>query len=159
MIDLDTVASIVTTLSIVIGVVFTVLEIRHLAKTRKTEVIMKIYERFGTREIVEAINRVGSAKLENIADYNKKYGFTDVTLIAELFQGIGVLLEQNLIDIKMVDRLFGPTLNSLWIRMKPVLYAMREGLKEPFFFSHYEYLINRLNSYRANNSNSIARAY
>jgi hypothetical protein len=112
---------------------------------------MKIYERFGTREIVEAINRVGSAKLENIADYNKKYGFTDVTLIAELFQGIGVLLEQNLIDIKMVDRLFGPTLNSLWIRMKPVLYAMREGLKEPFFFSHYEYLINRLNSYRANN--------
>ena len=94
---------------------------------------MKIYERFGTREIVEAINRVGSAKLENIADYNKKYGFTDVTLIAELFQGIGVLLEQNLIDIKMVDRLFGPTLNSLWIRMKPVLYAMREGLKEHSF--------------------------
>jgi hypothetical protein len=151
MIDLDTVASIVTTLSIVIGVVFTVLEIRHLAKTRKTEVIMKIYERFGTREIVEAINRVGSAKFENIADYNKKYGFTDVTLIAELFEGIGVLLEQNLIDVKMVDRLFGPTLNSLWIRMKPVLYAMREGLNEPFFFSHYEYLINRLNSYRESN--------
>jgi hypothetical protein len=159
LIDVETVASIVTTLSIVIGVIFTILEIQHLGKTRKTEVIMKIYERFGTREIVEAINRVGSAKLENIADYNKKYGFTDVTLIAELFQGIGVLLEQNLIDIKMVDRLFGPTLNSLWIRMKPVLYAMREGLKEPFFFSHYEYLINRLNSYRANNSNSIARAY
>ena len=151
MIDIEKVASIVTTLSIVIGVVFTILEIQHLGKTRKTEVIMKIYERFGTREIVEAINRVGSAKLENIADYNKKYGFTDVTLIAELFEGIGVLLEQNLIDIKMVDRLFGPTLNSLWIRMKPVLYAMREGLKEPFFFSHYEYLINRLNSYRANN--------
>jgi hypothetical protein len=32
--------------------------------------------------------------------------------------------------------------------MKPVLYAMREGLKEPFFFSHYEYLVNRLDSYR-----------
>ena len=65
MIDVDTVVSIVTTLSIVIGVVFTILEIRHLAKTRKTEVIMKIYERFGTREIVEAINRVGNAKFEN----------------------------------------------------------------------------------------------
>jgi hypothetical protein len=88
LIDVETVASIVTTLSIVIGVVFTILEIQHLGKTRKTEVIMKIYERFGTREIVEAINRVGSAKLENIADYNKKYGFTDVTLIAELFEGI-----------------------------------------------------------------------
>jgi hypothetical protein len=148
MIDISTVASIITTISIVVGIVFTILEIRHLAQTRKTEVIMKIYERFGTREIVEAINRVGSAKFENITDYKKKYGFTDVTLIAELFEGIGVLLEQNLIDIKMVDSLFGPTINLLWVRMKPVLYAMREGLKEPFFFSHYEYLISRLNAYR-----------
>jgi len=148
MIDRPTVASIVTTVSIVVGVAFTILEIRHLARTRKTEVIMKIYDRFGTREIVEAINRVGNAKFENIADYNKKYGFTDVTQIAELFEGIGVLLEQNLIDIKMADSLFGPTINLLWVRMKPVLYAMREGLKEPFFFSHYEYLINRLNSFR-----------
>jgi hypothetical protein len=151
MIDLDTVASIVTTLSIVVGVVFTILEIRHLGKNRKTEVIMKIYDRFGTREIVEAINRVGNARFESIEDYNKKYGFTDVTQIAELFEGIGVLLEQGLIDIKMVDKLFGPTLNLLWVRMKPVLYAMREGLNEPFFFSHYEYLINRLNSYRESN--------
>jgi hypothetical protein len=148
MIDIPTVASIVTSLSIVVGVVFTVLEIRHLARTRKTDVIMKIYDRFGTREVVEAINRVGNAKFENLTDYGNKYGFTDVTMIAELFEGIGVLLEQNLIDIKMVDKLFGPTLNLLWVRMKPVLYAMREGLKEPFFFSHYEYLINRLNSYR-----------
>jgi hypothetical protein len=148
MIDIPTVASIVTTVSIVVGVVFTILEIRHLARTRKTEVIMKIYDRFGTREVVEAINRVGNAKFENIAEYGKKYGFTNVTMIAELFEGIGVLLEQNLIDIKMVDKLFGPTLNLLWVRMKPVLYAMREGLKEPFFFSHYGYLINRLNSYR-----------
>ncbi len=150
MIDIPTIASIVTTISIVIGVVFTILEIRHLTKTRKTEVIMRIYDRFGTRDVVEAINRVGNAKFENITDYNKKYGFTDVTMIAELFEGIGVLLEQSLIDIKMVDKLFGPTLNLLWGRMKPVLYAMREGLKEPFFFSHYEYLIERLNSFREN---------
>jgi hypothetical protein len=133
MIDIPTVASIVTTVSIVIGAAFTILEIRHLARVRRTDIIMKIYDRFGTREILEAINRIGNAKFENLA---------------ELFEGIGVLLEQNLIDIKMVDSLFGSTLNLLWVRMKPVLYAMREGLKEPFFFSHYEYLIERLNSFR-----------
>jgi hypothetical protein len=99
MIDVSTVASIVTTASIVVGIVFTILEIRHLAQTRKTEVIMKIYDRFGTREVVEAINRVGNAKFENIADYSKKYGFTDITQIAELFESVGVLLEQNLMTI------------------------------------------------------------
>jgi hypothetical protein len=146
--DISTIATIVTTVSIVIGVVFTLLELRHLAKTRRTEIIMKIYDRFSGREMVEAMNKVGSAKFESLDDYRKNYGFTKITEIAVLFEGLGVLLEQNLIDIKMVDRLFGPTLNALWERVQPVLYAMRKGLNEPFFFSHFEYLINELSAYR-----------
>jgi hypothetical protein len=148
MYDISSIATIVTTVSIVIGVIFTLMELRHLNVTRKTEIIMKIYEKFGSREIVEAILKVGNAKFVDMADYRNKYGFTEVTELAVLFEGIGVLLEQNLIDIKMVDRLFGPTLDSLWERMMPVLYGMRKGLNEPFFFSHYEYLIKRLSEYR-----------
>jgi hypothetical protein len=146
--DISTIATIVTTVSIVIGVIFALLELRHLTGTRKTEIIMKIYDRFGSREMVEAIMKVGNAKFETMEDYRNKYGFTEVTEIAVLFEGLGVLLEQNLIDIRMVDRLFGPTLNSLWERMQPVIYAMRKALNEPFFFSHFEHLINRLSAYR-----------
>lgn len=65
-----------------------------------------------------------------------------------LFEGIGVLLEQKLIDIDLVDDLFGPTLNLLWDRMQPVIVAMRKGLNQPYFFSHYEYLVNNLKVYR-----------
>jgi hypothetical protein len=148
MIDISTTSSIVTTLSIIIGVAFTILEIRHLTKVRRTDIIMKIYERFGTKEMVEAVNKVGAAQFENLKDYREKYGFTDVTQVAVLFDGVGVLLEQNLIDIKMADRLFGPTLNILWLRMEPVIQAMRKGLNEPSFFAHYEYLVKRLDSYR-----------
>jgi hypothetical protein len=146
--DISTIATIVTTVSIVIGVVFALMELRHLRETRKTEIIMKIYDTFGSRELVEAMSKVGTAKFETLEDYRKKYGFTEVTEIAVLFEGLGVLLEQNLIDIKMVDRLFGPTLNSLWERMMPVIYAMRKGINEPFFFSHFEYLVKRLSAYR-----------
>lgn len=48
--DLSTISTIITTTSVVIGVVFAVLELRHLTGTRKTEIIMRIYDRFGTRE-------------------------------------------------------------------------------------------------------------
>jgi len=146
--DISTIATIVTTVSIAIGVIFTLLELRHLAKTRRTEIIMKIYDRFSSREMVEAMNKVGSAKFESLDDYRKKYGFTEITEVAVLFEGLGVLLEQNLIDIKMVDRLFGPTVNLLWETVQPVLYAMRKGLNEPFFFSHFEFLIKELSTYR-----------
>lgn len=146
--DLTTISTIVATVSIVIGVIFTVLELRHFNKTRKTEIIMKIYDRFSSREMVEAINKVGSIKFENFDEYRKKYGFTEVAEIAVLFEGLGVLLEQKLIDVDLVDRLFGPTLDLLWERMQPVIAAMRKGLNQPFFFSHYEYLVTRLNAYR-----------
>jgi len=146
--DVDTAVSIVTMASIIIGVVFAILELRHLNRVRRTDIIMRIYERFGNKELVEAINKVGAAEFTNLKEYNAKYGFTDISQVAVLFDGVGVLLEQGLIDIKMVDRLFGPTLFLLWRRMKPVIYAMREGMKEPGFFAHYEYLVDRLDAYR-----------
>ncbi len=146
--DITVLSTIVATISVVVGVVFTVLELRHLRRTRKTEIIMKIYDRFSSREIIEAINKVGSIEFDNFEHYGKTYGFTDVAMIAVLFEGIGVLLEQNLIDMDLVDRLFGPTIDVLWVRIKPVIYAMREGLKEPYFFSHFEYLIDTLRVYR-----------
>lgn len=51
MIDIPTATSIVTMASIIVGVVFTILEIRHLNRVRRTDIIMKIYEKFGTKEI------------------------------------------------------------------------------------------------------------
>jgi hypothetical protein len=146
--DISTIATIVTTVSIVIGVIFALLELRHLTGTRKTEIIMKIYDRFGSREMVEAINKVGGSKFESLEDYRNKYGFTEAVELSVLFEGIGVLLEQNLIDIRMVDSLFGSTLNYLWRILEPLVYAMRKGLNEPFFFSHFEYLVKSLSAYR-----------
>jgi len=121
MLDLSTISSMVTTVSVVIGVIFALMELRHLTRTRKTEIIMKVYERFSDKEIVEAMSRVITAgKFEGLEDYGKKYGLTEAIMIANLYEGLGVLLEQNLIDIKMIDSLFGPMGNSLWKKMQPV---------------------------------------
>jgi len=152
LIDIPTLATIVTMVSIIVGVAFTIMEVRHLNRVRRTDVIMRIYERFGTKEMVEAVNKVGAAEFTNLAEYMKRYGINDIAQVAILFDGVGVLLEQGLIDMKMVDHLFGPTLNLLWLRMKPVIYAMREGLKEPSFFSHYEFLVEKLDDYRTDKS-------
>jgi hypothetical protein len=150
MLDLTTISSLVTSVSIVIGVIFALMELRHLTGTRKTEIIMNVYDRFTSKEIVEAMSRVIMAEnFKSLEDYGKKYGLTEVIMIAHIYEGLGVLLEQNLIDIKMVDSLFGPMLNSLWERkMKPVVYALRELMHQPFFLSHSEYLVKRLNDYR-----------
>jgi hypothetical protein len=55
MVDFSTVSTLIVTASVVVGVVFTLLELRHLARTRRTDVIMRIYDRFSSKEMVAAI--------------------------------------------------------------------------------------------------------
>jgi hypothetical protein len=151
LIDIATVSAIVVAVSVVVGLVFTLMELRHLARTRRTDVIMRIYDRFGSKEIVEAMNSVGRLRSTK-PEFPPQGGLTGATQIAIIFEGLGVLLEQNLIDIELVDSLFGPTLVSLWDPIHPVIVGMRESLKQPFFFSHFEALHDRLEEYRKDHS-------
>jgi hypothetical protein len=154
MVDLSTISTIVVTVSVVIGVVFTLLELRHLARTRRTDVIMRIYERFGSREWVENTMKVTGAKFETFDNYRKKYGFTEVLQIAALFDGVGVLLEQDLIDIDLVDSLFGASVNLMWEATRPVIHGIRESGNQPLLFSHFEYLYERLRTYKKTKAKS-----
>jgi len=147
MIDISTASTIVVTVSVVIGVVFTLLEIRHLNKTRRTEVILRIYERFGSKEIVDAIMKIGGARFENFDDYVKKYGLTDTVQVLEIFDEVGILLEQGLVDINLVDYLFGPSMNTAWeSNVQTLIKGIRKGSNQPTFFKHVDYLYNRLSA-------------
>ena len=148
MIDVPTLSAIVVAASVVLGLGFTMLELHRLAQTRRTDIIMRIYDRFGSKEMVEAINSVGRLSSQNLEFPPRMDTLTGATQVATIFEGLGVLLEQNLIDIELLNSLFGPTLVSLWNPIQPIIQGMRKSLNEPFFFSHFEYLYNRLAEYR-----------
>ena len=149
MVDILTISTIVTTVSVVVGVVFAVLELRHLARTRRTDVILKIYERFGDREIVDAVMKIGGAKFESFDDYVKKYGLADTVQVLEIFDEVGILLEQGLVDIILVDNLFGPSVNTTWeSNLQTLISGIRKGSNQPTFFSHVDYLYERLSNYK-----------
>ena len=136
MVDIPTVSAIVVAGSVVIGLVFTLMELRHMARTRRTEIILRIYERFSTREMVDAINKVGRLRFEKAGNPPEDV-LTGVMEVATVLEGLGVLLDEKLVDIRLLNSLFGPTLDTLWEPMWPIIGRMREGLKEPFFFSHF----------------------
>lgn len=108
---------------------------------------MRVYDRFGSREMVEAINSVGSLRSETLSGSSPR-DWLGVIQIAIMFEGLGVLLEQKLIDIGLLNELFGPSLDSLWEPMSPFIARTRESLKQPFMFSHFEILYNKLKDYR-----------
>jgi hypothetical protein len=146
--DIATISTIVAAVSVVVGVVFTILEIRHMAKTRRTEFILKIYERFGSKEIVDAVMKIGS-KFDSLDDYIKRNGLTDTVQVLEIFDEVGVLLEQGLVDINLVDSLFSPSVTEEWeSNILRLINGLRKRSNQPSFFGHAEYLFKRLRAYK-----------
>lgn len=117
---------------------------------------MRIYETFGTKEWIENIMKIGGAKFETFEDYSKRYGLTEAFQVATVFGGVGVLLQENLIDIRLANSLFGPSVSLMWEALRPVIRGIRETAKQPWLFSQFEYLDTRLTAYRKENLGSAA---
>lgn len=147
MFDVSAIATVVATASVVVGVIFTVLELRHMTRTRQTDLIMRMYENVSSREATELLFRVGASKFTSFEDYAKKYGLTDAAEAIGIFERVGLLLEQNLIDIRIVDRFFGGMVATMWEKLGPVVLGMRNGLRQPYLGMHFEYLYYRMRVY------------
>jgi len=146
---------VITTVSVVVGIVFAMLELRHLTKTRRTDLILRIYERFSSKEIVGAIMAIGSPALKGYDEYMEKYGVVSLVQVLQIFDEVGILLEEDLVDIRLVNSLFGPSLSTYWeSRLKELLEGMKKASNQPTFFTHVNYLLERLDSYRLKTTGS-----
>ncbi len=146
--EISTISSIITALSVLTGIIFAIMQLRHLNRVRKTEIIMKVYDKFSSKEMLAAISNVRTANFDNIKESLGKDGALDVRQIGLLFEEIGVLFEHNLIDIEMVDSFFGQPIISLWEKMLPVVNGLRDVIHEPDFLVHAENMIERLSAFR-----------
>jgi hypothetical protein len=63
------------------------------------------------------------------------------------FEGVGVLLKRNLIDIAMIDDLLGTSIKMTWEKMGPIEIKTRARWDAPRTFDDFEYLYKTLMKY------------
>jgi hypothetical protein len=145
MLDVASVSAIVASVGVLIGVGLTFLEIRHLVKQRQTDLIMRLYSRFGG-EGFQRILEKGVLRGEALSfhEYEEKYGLASWVTINTFFEGIGVLLYRKLIDIRLVDDLFTAPVNMVWDKMKDGIAEARKEFGQPTIFEWFEYLYNEM---------------
>ena len=129
---------------VLVGVVYYILDMRHQSKVRQTDLVMRLYSTFGSKEFKDAWTRIESIEFKNYDEYVKKYGSGDYVQCATFFEGIGVLLQKKLIDINLVDALFSEPLKHMYERMKPIIEGNKEQFHEPRVFEYFEYLYNEM---------------
>jgi hypothetical protein len=144
MVDVQTVSIVVATTSVVVGVVFAILQLRGLVKTRQTDLIMRLYSRFGSEGFQRTWEEVLGREAKDLHDYEEKYGWAEWTAIGIFFEGLGVLLHRKLISIGLVDDLFSGPIKTTWEKMKDNIIEDRKEQSQPAIFEWFEYLYDEI---------------
>ena len=154
MLDIPSITGIVAALGVIVGVVFTVQELKNLTKTRQMDMLMRIYLTWGSVDIKSAFGRVMGLEIKDYNDFVKKHGainspqrkpiWVDIDRVGWFINGIGLLVHKKLADIGTVDDLFGYGVIFIWEHIEPLVKGWRKQLDLPKSFGWFEYLYNEL---------------
>ncbi len=144
MVDIIEVSAVVAAVGVLIGVIYYVLDIRNQTKMRQTDLAIRLYQHFGTKEFLNSWWQVTTRKEKNYNEYIKNYGGTDLLHVGVFFEGIGVLLHRKLIEIDMARDLFSDSIKIVWEETEPILKKMVEQRSIPEGWQWFEYLYNKV---------------
>jgi len=114
MVDIQTVSVVIASASVVAGVVYYTLQLRHQNRIRQTDLIMRLYSNYGSREFQEAVWKLMAREYKDFDDYGRQHGWAEAVEIGTFFEGIGLLLKRKLVDIQLVDDLFTTPIKLAW---------------------------------------------
>ena len=160
MLDIPSISGIIAVVGVMVGVAFTVLELRNLVKQRQTDLVWRLYSDANSKQHHDAWIKIMNSKFENYDDLVEKHGqlfsgkpIPDAFLIvANFYEGVGVLLHRKLVDIDMIVDLL-PT-EMTWEKVKPAVEGMRKQFNEPKFYEWFEYLYNEVKKEKNKNTKS-----
>jgi hypothetical protein len=144
MVDVQTVSIAIASASVVAGILYYSLQIRHQTKVRQTDLVIRLYTTFGSKEMRQTWERITTREYMDFNTYREKFGLIDVNEVGWFFEGVGVLLHKKLIDIAVVDDLFSSPIKISWEKLKPVAEGERKQFDRPQIWEWWEYLYNQM---------------
>ena len=143
MVDISTVSIVIASAGVFVAAVYYIFQIRHQTKLRQTDLVMRLYSTFGSKDFQEAYRGLFEVEFKDYDDFLKKR-YKRLHEVGILFEGIGILLNRKLVDIGLVDDLFSGVVKTTWEKIKPVVEGSRKRYNWPQMYEWFEYLYNEL---------------
>ena len=153
MLDIPSISAIVAAVGVIVGVVFTVMELRNLVKQRQTDLVVRLYSTFIGKECLDATMEFLALQFEDYNDYVKKYGdpvlsgnpvHKAMLIVDNFFNQVGILLHRKLIDVGLVRDVFTYRVELLWKKAEPIIQGFRREHNQPEAGKWFEYLYNEM---------------
>jgi hypothetical protein len=148
-VDVSTVSVMVTSAGVLIAATYYIKNIRHQTKLRQTDLVLRLYNTYGSPEFQKASLKMRDMDLADYEDYLKKYqsdveSKTSWLSVAAFFEGIGVLVHKKLIDISLVDDLFSTPVIAAWEKIEHLVESERKHRRRPQIWEWFEYLYKEM---------------
>jgi len=153
-VDIQTISIAIASASVIAGVIYYALQLRHQSKIRELDTIirMNVSYSLSLSEWQQATLRVMNLQFKDYDDFVKKYGslttetptLMAVYMISNYSEGVGYLLKRKLVSINYVWDTFGLTAILFWEKLKPVIEGLRKEYNSPTSFEPFEYLYNEM---------------
>jgi hypothetical protein len=160
MVDIQTVLTYLTLISVPVGVAYHIMTLNNTRKNQQMQLEARqaqLYLFFASQMTSETLMDYGynvmHSDLKNLEDFNKWVGEQGSAnqkswgFMINFFENAGVLVRRDLLDIDMVATGFAGITRRYWEKMKPVILEQRISWDQPRLASEFEYLYERLMKY------------
>jgi hypothetical protein len=159
--DVQTATVVIAGIGVIIGVINSIVSSRRAERTaqlaletRQAQLFMQLYNRWNSPDVIKAYGyaRYMYDKPEEFDEFfSAEHAFHDLDtyarwqMLVTYFEGLGILVKKQLIDIDMVDDLFSNRILWWWDEyMKPYFLKFREHIKDPTMYDSIESLTDEI---------------
>ena len=159
-ITLPIVLQIIQTIGILVGIIYYITIMENSRRnqqlqleTRQAQLFAQIHSWWRSRDAVKAYGRMRfKYQWKDLQDYMEKYGpaadpeaYADGMTLGAFFEGLGVLVKKDLIDIELVEDLFSQRIIWFWeYVLQSSIQELRKNMNDPTQFVHIEYLYHEM---------------
>jgi len=133
MIDLQTVLTYLTLISVPVGIFYYIMTLRNTQKTQKLNATYRLLEVYRDENEYSKWLEVKNLEWDSPDDFWEKYGESKTPEIAakygtmfQYYDGLGYLWKEGVIDLQSLAVYFGWGCIILWERYKPIIESYRE---------------------------------
>jgi hypothetical protein len=136
---------------VIVAVVYYTLLLRDTNKTRQAQLFMEVYKQMSDPVFLGSYTDLMNTEWKDIDEGYRKITspgtFKSFWQVTSFFEGIGVLVRQNLVDLRFVALLMAGTTRRYWEKIGPFVMKLRKEIDYRRCGSETEYLYNVLMGY------------
>jgi hypothetical protein len=159
LVDVQTIGVLVTATSVTVAAIYYIMTLRvqqanmkSTLETRQAQLLMAVYDKLAEPQTIEMWTKIVNTDYTGFPEFKKKFienpeMLNALYIMTMRFEGFGLLVRDELLDIRHVALMFGGVTTKFFEKVKPVLGDLRGEMEYSRFMDQTEYLYNCLIEY------------